>query len=460
MTRRVRFVTLPVLNKLTVGWLVMKDFIRTNYKIAPKEQKLIASIPDDMQDMFIWSAILNLMKLLTNETFKGKNDSKGRPYEYRINNTGDHCFLERTIGGKKMFGIDRDKNGKLFCYSEAYTDPLQFQLYISNILRKAGELVIPGHYPSYYKEKKFQDMLLGSIRKLYLLDVESSFIEAHPEKFVDLCEASGVVKKYSQGHKKVIPVDLDIKLPPANIMQNILQDNSGAVIGNSHDDCDTIYHLCENMALLKESGVQTLFIEVPCGSKAAFDAFNDPKNPSYGKLKDLNKNMASLGVLGAETLPKEHYEAVSQLYLAANKAGIKVVPVDQPFVARNLSEEGLLERRMRSSDSIMAYNIAQYCNENEGKFVYLCGFGHSMVAEKLNVPMVTCVTHKRANEMIHCDFGIAKEGSIAISAEKSIPFKSDIVIEPPKLGRQASSSLVEVDAEEHLSKLAKASSIT
>ncbi|MEJ2446163.1 MAG: membrane-targeted effector domain-containing toxin, partial [Exilibacterium sp.] len=116
---------------------------------------------------------------------------------------------------------------------------------------------------------------------------------------------------------------------PLDIIKEILQGDSGLVIGEVHNCVASKRVLIENMKDLKSAGVTTLFMEHLCSDSHGKDLanyFSAPKGAPMPKRLEVYLDTQTRGQRKIGDKPSQY--GFKELVQAAKEAGINVIPVD------------------------------------------------------------------------------------------------------------------------------------
>lgn len=152
---------------------------------------------------------------------------------------------------------------------------------------------------------------------------------------------------------------------PVELMQELRASGQrGFVIGDNHDQLSTPVYLRDNMARLKEMGINKLYVEFNDDIKPMLAALSTPK--AQDELRDhLSATMAPLHPLAGQA----QYEMIR----AAHEAGLKVVPIDKD------NSGAFSPERLEKADKAMAEAVRADDNGKDG-YLVVVGTGHTYAA--------------------------------------------------------------------------------
>ncbi|MCE5294783.1 MAG: membrane-targeted effector domain-containing toxin [Chlamydiales bacterium] len=182
----------------------------------------------------------------------------------------------------------------------------------------------------------------------------------------------------------------------------LLDEHDGIIFGENHKDNAARKYLVENMAEMKEKGVDTLFFEHICYDtfQTYLDAYFESESDEL--TEPLKQFIANIEQPGS---PKEY--CFKDVIVAAKKANIRIVAIDTSVsyscgVDRKLGVVNSEERNIAMN--YVATKIIE--REKKGKYIALMGSSHVAsryanipgVAELLHQPSVVMETSRDENQ--------------------------------------------------------------
>lgn len=231
----------------------------------------------------------------------------------------------------------------------------------------------------------------------------------------EIMESAGNVKAFDEAFRKIYISDAPPKntnLPegtdtPEKLLSTLLKNNAGIAIGEQHTKNTAPNFIINNMELLKNSGVDTIYLEI------STDSFTKLKNSSIEELKTMlleeekntaeNKELIAKSYGNKTNIQNTDDLFISQikLFLSAKQHGIDIVNIDQKGSARELSGELInisIETRFSSTNYTWTENILKdRQNKTGGKYIVFGGFSHfgafenstGLVDEALGLPVIS-----------------------------------------------------------------------
>lgn len=230
----------------------------------------------------------------------------------------------------------------------------------------------------------------------------------------EIMESAGNVKVFDEAFRKIYlsgAPQKNLTLPegtntPEAMLSALLQNNAGIAIGEHHTKNTASNFIINNMELLKNSGVDTIYLEIGTNS------FNELKNSSIEELKAMlleeekntteNKELIVKSYGNKQNIQNTDDLFISRikLFLSAKQHGIDIVNIDQKDSARELSGELInssIETRFSSTNYTWTENILKdRQTKTGGKYIVFGGFSHfgvfenstGLVDEALGLPVI------------------------------------------------------------------------
>ena len=205
---------------------------------------------------------------------------------------------------------------------------------------------------------------------------------------------------------KNLSISSDTITPP-QLMSELLAKNPGIAIGDAHTNSTSFPLISNNIATLKKSGVDTIYLEM------GPQEFSEMNKLSVSELKK------SLEARTPEIIEKEAREYAQsygkelsngskihdaagdklRLFLAAKENGIDIINIDKKGPARDAEGDLSEIHRIASSNFTFSENIIndRKNKPKDGKYVVLSGIGHfgaatqdsrGLIDERLGIPVI------------------------------------------------------------------------
>ncbi len=197
---------------------------------------------------------------------------------------------------------------------------------------------------------------------------------------------------------------------PLGIIKEILQGDSGLVIGEAHNCVASKRVLIENMKDLKSAGVTTLFMEHLCSDshgKDLADYLSAPKGTPMPKRLEIYLDTQTREQGGIGGKPSKY--GFKELVQAAKEAGINVIPVDTAATYATSTSDG--NARYKAMNYYAAEKIR--LTQPQGKWIAFVGSGHAARCE--GVPGLSELTGTRS--MIIDEYGQSSKPKIEVNVK-------------------------------------------
>jgi hypothetical protein len=207
------------------------------------------------------------------------------------------------------------------------------------------------------------------------------------------------------GHRKNLALE-ECVTTQQDLVEDLLKKNRGIAIGDIHTFAQSARFVADNMATLKASGVDTLYIEFPDKQFQALDSMSAAqcrqfvRDRKYGDLTlpTAAQNAIANGTNSSDDMWAEWVNMIA----TAKEHGIRVVNVDKKGEVRNFEIVQSLQHRVASTNWQWAANIEtdrkqlEEKNQGGGKFVVFGGGfhflrrsnGNGLVDDALSIPVV------------------------------------------------------------------------
>ena len=193
---------------------------------------------------------------------------------------------------------------------------------------------------------------------------EDKFIAAHKQTRLQKQKNTNALKNFDHN----------------TVAAELLSTNCGLLFTHDHTHVESWLMLAQQLPKLKESGINTLYVELPVAMYSGlFRIFN-----ITGDQKLLAEHINYY----CSMVPKQLL-FLTHVCVSAFNSGIKVLPFDSSnFLNPNSVTPQSMMANNQYRDNFMTAQICSSQKPRKGKFLVLAGGFHHSVAKKLNIPSI------------------------------------------------------------------------